>query len=390
MGAEQTKDAYDKGIAMFVLVVGHRRGITKALEKINISFIVWSNKKIKTKISALSIIESPFPKEKEDLEQWIPAYQNLNISHVIAGSEEAVLPASKLRIWLDARRNPHSLIIRCTDKLKMKEYLVKDNIPMTDFMDVRKVKDPKDVFARLGCPVIAKPRKSSGGRGIELIEDDSKIVPKIKEEIILEKKILGTEGSVESLIHKGQILFTNITGYQQLGHCNLVPGLFPDYLVKQILELNKNVISSLKIKWGLTHLEFYQTDEKILFGEIALRPPGGYIMEALELAYNKNFWDLYVRIELDMDFELPEGEHNYAASIVIHPPPGRVKKIRGLDNLNSIESIQKFKLKVKEGQVITERLGVGQDYGHLLLKNSDSNKLLNDIERFNQTIDIEM
>ncbi|MCB0357435.1 MAG: ATP-grasp domain-containing protein, partial [Bdellovibrionales bacterium] len=361
----------------------------KVLEKMNIPYIVWSVKKIKNKLKAIKIIEAPLANSKEQLIQQIGAVGA--ISHVIAGTEEAVFPATKARMWLEARRNPLSLIIRCTDKLKMKEFLKSKKIPMTEYISGQTEHSTNTIIDRLGTPVVAKPRKSSGGRGLKFLNSEDELALEKNKDIIFEKSIQGTEGSVESLIINGKVQFTNITEYLHLGHCNLVPGHYDLKFKKQVLDLNAKVIDALNIQWGMTHMEFYRTaDSKILFGEIAIRPPGGYIMESLTLAYSCDFWELFVKNELNL-LELPRMSlMNYTASIIIHPQPGKVKSISGMDEIANLESLKKFKLKLKPHQEIHKRLGVGQDHGYALLAHLDKDQLLNDVNNFDRLLKIEM
>lgn len=373
---------------MLVLILGHRRGISKALEEMSIPFHIWSPKKVKASTRALQVIEAPFPSTKEELKKHLNLTQPF--THVIAGTEEAVFPATKARLWLEARRNPLSLIIRCTDKLKMKEFLQDKDIPMTDYLSGKTELSSANILHRLGSPLVSKPRKSSGGRGFKLLDNEVQINLEKNKDIIFEKKIYGSEGSVESLITEGCIRFSNVTEYHQIGHCNLVPGHYDDSFKKHILELNKKVINALNIEWGISHLEFYRTPEKILFGEIAIRPPGGYIMEAMALAYDVNFWELFVKIELGIN-DLPEIDlRNYAASLVLHPPPGRVKSLAGSEHLNQLCSLKKWKLKLNENQEIFPRLGVGQDHGYALFAHPQRDQLINDIKEFEQIFKIEM
>ena len=81
-----------------------------------------------------------------------------------------------------------------------------------------------------------------------------------------------------------------------------------------VLKLNKMVIEGLNIKWGFTHLEYYMTEEGVLFGEVALRPPGGYIMEVLELVYEQSFWDIFEKVELGLDDITIGDAKNFASS----------------------------------------------------------------------------
>lgn len=367
-----------------VLVLGHRRGITHALEKFNIPYIIWSTTSLKSKPKAERTIVAPFPKDQEALN-----LQNLPvIDHVIAGTEKAVFPATKIRLWLKARRNPISVILRCTDKLKMKEFLHQKDIPMTDFMGSQEVHSPDELFDRLGNPVVAKPRNSSGGRGIELLDKNtSAFEPDKSHNKIFERKIEGTEGSVESFIVDSKIVFTNITQYFYPKICNLVPAHYQQNLIDEILDLNKKVIASLNIQWGMTHLEFYCTAKGILFGEVALRPPGGYIMESLNLAYGGDFWEIFVLIEIDSaDVRIPKIKKNFSASYIIYPGAGEVIAVPSKNEFSDTSSLVKLKIKMKAGDIIKPRDGVGVDYGYALFKNTDKHALEQDLQNFQKLL----
>ncbi len=368
---------------MNVLVMGQRSGIGKALEALKIPYLIWNTKKILNPGKAKKIIIAEYPSKKEDLIQHISE----EITHVIAGSEDSVYPASNCRKWLNARRNPHNIIIRCTDKLIMKKYLYEKNIPMTEFLGGTDIKDTEKVFEKLGSPLIKKERRSSGGRGLEILTKNEK--EKIKnnvKSVLFEKLINGNEGSVESLIINGEIYFSNITEYLKLGHVNLVPGHYSEKIKKEILNLNKLVIEKLKIQWGLTHLEFYLTDEGILFGEIALRPPGGYIMEVMNLAYEENFWDLFVRVELGLEISKKITLKKHSSSIVVHPGGGIFESVEGVDEVMKLKSLNKIKLKLEKGTVIPPRFGVGQDYGYCFMTNKDKEQLLEDSKVFDNIL----
>jgi len=373
---------------MLVLLVGNRKGLREALGNLKIDYILWSAKPTPTPKDAVKVIIAPFPKTKEELSSQLP--KKLKVTHVIAGTEAGVIPASQIRLWRDTRRNPHSIVLKCADKLKMKEYLQAHDIEMTEFIGNLDKPTPSKVIKELGTPLIAKPRKSSGGRGIKKIRSEEEISQEINRAIIFEKAIKGSEGSVESLIVDGEIQFTNITQYKKIGICNLVPAHYQKPLKEQILDLNKRVIETLKIKWGMTHLEFYNTKEGLLFGEIALRPPGGYILKAMEIAYGRNFWDYFVRAELGLKITSVPVRQLYASSYLIYPKIGVVKEVKGEKKALKIPSLQSLKLKLEKGTEIEKRIGVGQDYGHAIFANEDAKTLASDIATFEKTFTIIM
>lgn len=365
------------------MILGNRIALNQALQQLKIPFTLWAHH-ISNK-NAWPSIESPFPTTKQELNtktEGLPAF-----THVIAAIESAVFPASKIRRWLALNSNPNSVFIHCTDKVNMKTYLWNKNIPMTPFLACDSASITPHDIEKLELPLILKPRASSGSRGIKKVHTLADLSLPLDNDYILEKYISGQEGSIESFISHGEIRFTNITQYFKIGHCNLVPAHYPLDTQSQIQQLNQKVIKALNIRWGMAHLEYYITAHGLLFGEIALRPPGGYIMEALSIAYQKNFWEIFCRVELDLSPEFPsKPATNYAASYIIHPPPGRFTGIDEQEVLRSLPSLTKLSLKSKIFKPIAPRRGLGEDYGHALFCSPDANSLVQDIRLFEKEL----
>jgi hypothetical protein len=182
----------------------------------------------------------------------------------------------------------------------------------------------------------------------------------------VEQYVSAPEASIESFINDGTIRFTNITAYHEKGYVNFVPAAFDAPLSAAIEALNRRVIKALKIRWGITHLEVYLAAGGLLFGEIALRPPGGYIMNAMRHAYGFNPWEAFVAMELDEAFTFPDRPAAYAAVEVLHPGTGTVSSISGESRVREHPATREFQLKIKPGDHIARREGVGQDTGYLL------------------------
>lgn len=370
---------------MLVLVLGHRLGIVKALENLKIDFLVWGYKEIKSKSKAQITIVREFPKEKEDYLSVDPLMSS--VTHVIAGGELAVIPSSKIRSWLNLSRNPHSVILRCTDKLKMKNYLHQKCIPMTPHISAKDLKT-SSIVSEYGLPLMAKPKLSSGGKGIVKIASAEQLKNFNSKGYYFEKTIQGTEGSIESFILDKEIIFSSITEYYKNGLCNKVPATYDIQTQKKIKELNKLIIEALNIKWGMTHVEYYITKDEILFGEVALRPPGGYILDDMSLAYNQDMWEVFVRVELQMKEIRINDFFQFTSSIIIYPNEGVVKEHTDKKDLN-IESLNKISIKLKKGSVVGQRDGVGQDYGYAILANKNQEKLNSDVDKFYSDFKVE-
>lgn len=368
-----------------VLLIGPRQAIVNVLRKRQIPFSIWQDKQTSHWPDAEKLVTSPLWKSTDRIRQTInKEFAGQHFTHVIAGTEAAIYPAALSRRMLGARRSETTTALRCRDKLAMKEYLCDFGIPMTRFLAESAATGAAAVFAELGCPVVKKSRKASGGKTLQFINQESELLLQHGNRNILEKYVCAPEASIESFINNGCIRFTNITGYHEKGLVNFVPAAFEPGLCTALQSLNRRVIEALKIRWGITHLEVYLTQKGLLFGEIALRPPGGYIMNALRHAYGFDPWAAFVAMELDEPFDFPDSPLAYTAVVVFHPGAGRVTTIKGAELLRDHPATCEFHLKVGTGDHIRPRASVGQDTGHLLYASDSPAARLELLDTFRQ------
>ncbi len=361
--------------------MGYRQELCTALERLGIAYVIWSSKKVKSERACLHTHTGDFSHNKNKLFAVLSSLKKFGpFTHVIAGTEASVYPAAVARRFLKARESTVRVALRCHDKLQMKSYLSRHGIPMTDFLAGDDIEDSDAVFQRLGRPIVIKGRQDSGGRGIRLAESGQDLIRYSNRRKIIEKYISAPEASVESYINRGEIRFESITLYHKKKHANLVPGLLDTELQRAMLAMNRDVISALKIKWGMTHMEAYLDDDGLLFGEIALRPPGGYIMELISKAYDFSSWEALVHMELDLPFEFPDSASNHAAVYIIHPGAGMVERIEHWDEIKALASVYRARLKVNPGTRVSERTGVGEDAGYVLFKHRDRKIMLADLD----------
>ncbi len=348
-----------------VVIAGYRKQIREILERKEIPFVIWSPKPVKNPGKALDFLHQDFTENRGKIDEIAETLRKLGpFSHVIAGTEESVPAASLLRKALGARTSKQSVAVSCHDKLVMKNKLLKQDIPMTPYFSLKdKNLSETEIITKLGFPVVVKNRTQSGGSGIQFISAPEDLSQFIGKDLIAEKFINAPEASVETYIQNGEILFENITQYKVNGQVNFVPAHLNKKIQKDLLDLSRKVIQAFDIQWGITHLETYLTSQGPLFGEIALRPPGGYLMDLMSKAYEFNAWESFVEIELGEKVTFPNAIQNYCGAWILHPGEGVVEKIEGLKDLKENQNIIKAKLKVKVGSKIEKRVSVGKDVG---------------------------
>lgn len=207
---------------------------------------------------------------------------------------------------------------------------------------------------------------------------------------ILEKFIDAPEMSVESLVDRSKVVFQSTTSYQIKRHVNIVPSAVEPSTLDRVMKLNREVIRSMKIRWGMTHAEFYLAGDQIYFGEIALRPPGGYIMDLIALAQETDIWQSFMQIELELPFQSQQNNDRHAAAVLIHPGAGRVDSIETGTVQTDLPELQRLVFHVKPGEMLGAREGAGDVAAFALLASPDRKKLQKAIEQVREEVQIQI
>lgn len=368
----------EEAVKQKILVLGSRKGLIDTLKSSEKAFVVWSpNPNKESKPDRLYRNYPQSSKEWEELKTDLPDILE-NITHVVASGEGTVGLANLARKCLGLKIIEEKVIRLCSDKLLMKEAARKAGIKVTKFLPGDHQKTSSEIYQELGERVVVKERNNSGGKGQKIYQSPTPISSQTSD--LIEGFLVGSEMSVESFIKDGEIIFTSTTKYHELAVINIVPSLIDETTLSEVMDLNKRVIKEFDIKNGLTHLEVYLTTEGVIFGEVALRPPGGHIMQLIELTYGFNPWDIYLKLHLNEEINLHPKTNKHAAAIIYHPGEGRIEKVEGMEEVSKLESMKKIKLLTEVGDIIAKRNGVGQECAHLILSNQDRERLESDLK----------
>ncbi len=305
---------------------------------------------------------------------------------VLALTEGSVGPAAVLRRSLGfAGISPETArIVR--DKLAMKRFFRARGIAVTDWKPIDERTHADDLVEALGLPLVIKQRDSSGSRGLVIARDRAGARAAIRPGWMAERWIQGREMSVESLVGGGIILLSNPTEYLEPLWCNIVPLQLQETQAKMARDLNRAVLAALDFPPGIAHLELFLTEKGPVLGEIALRPPGGHIMELMALAYGFDPWEALIRLEMGEPIALPRQHRQFAGMWLLHPGPGTVGEIRGLAGARATPGIAKLVIKVKEGDRLPPRTGSGQEAGYLLATGATREAVIAALERARENV----
>lgn len=292
-----------------------------------------------------------------------------SVAAVLAATESAVVPAARLRSGLGVGGVGPDVALACTDKVIMKRQVGAAGIAHAPFVaggaDVSRAR----VVRELGLPVVLKSRVGSGGRGTVVARRAEEIPDPLPADRVAERFLTGRELSVESLVLGGRVRWCNVTEYVEARGVNHLPCETPH--VTALRRLNDAALEALGVERGISHMEVFVTDAGLRFGELAIRPPGGHIMELVSLAYGFPAWDAWVAAELGEEPSVRAVASRHAAVRVLHPGPGRVLEATGVESARAMPGVEAAVLRVEPGDVVAERLGAGQEVGHLIVVGPD-------------------
>ncbi|MGX9522747.1 ATP-grasp domain-containing protein [Vibrio mediterranei] len=236
---------------------------------------------------------------------------------VVACSESQVQFAGLLRMRYGLRHGPDStLSANVTNKLSMRQRL-SDHVLSPrfwhsgDFLQVVRINSRA---AHLPVKVVVKPIYGSSSQGvkcltlpkaIEYLADQSSL------SIIEEYIPLDRELHCDGVVVDGNLEFFLLSRYARpwlegelQSNASLhLPNSDPQY------EAAKDVIivllKELGIQSGVFHIELFDYQQQLYFGEIGLRPGGGGIAESIQYFFDIDIWDCYLKLALGIKLTLP-------------------------------------------------------------------------------------
>lgn len=299
----------------------------------------------------------------------------------VALIEAAVVPAAAVRSALGIDGLDLSTAMRCHDKLYMKTAIRAAGIRCADFAGIGEDTRATDLIGALGLPVVLKPRTSSGGRGTAIAADLGEVRRAMAPGLLAERFVPGIEMSVESIVAGGRIRFVNHTEYFLPRWSNIVPAVMPEVVADAVDRLNREAIAALRIDRGIIHLELFLTPDGMVFGELAVRPPGGYLMDLIAGAYGFDPWEALLRVELGQIPDLPQRARQHTGVWILHPGPGVLRGVHGLEDARAVPGVERLVCRIEPGDHVDVRAGVGNDVGRIVVHGPDRDTVATGLRR---------
>ncbi len=376
-----------------VVFVGQRRGALAAARRLGVEVLLASERPPGRRLGPPVVAHHPWrPGEPASTLAAAAAFAPRGpVAAVLALTEGSVAPAAALRAALGVPGLPPSAAARATDKQQMKAAIRAAGLPCTDYVTADEGLDRDALAARLGLPLYLKPRLGAGSRGTRRVERVEDLPETLAPGWLAEAAITGEEMSVEALLVDGRRRFTNPTEYLIPGRANIVPRPAPPATARELGELLDRALAALGITRGIVHMELFLTAGGPLFGELAARPPGGYLLRLIELAYGFDLWEAWLASELGAPpARLPARARCSAGARLFHPGGGRLVAVTGERETAALPGVVELQVRSHPGDLIPPRLGVSQEVAHLIVAGDDRDAVAATLARAGEMLRFEL
>jgi len=247
---------------------------------------------------------------------------------------------------------------RATNKVKMRDCLRSHGVPSPDFEYVWTRDEARRAVVRLGLPVVMKPADNMGARGVRLLNSKKEVDEAFTEArrasvsgmLLVEEYMEGPELSIDALVWGGKIRITGIADriicgspyFIELGHT--LPSAMSRKIQDEAVKVMKQGIRALGIDIGAAKGDIKITPEGAKIGELAARLSGGYMSGfTYPLATGVDLMSAILRISMgEAPGDLTPSLNRVAAERAIIPSPGRITRIAGIKEAQSLPGVEKL------------------------------------------------
>ena len=219
------------------------------------------------------------------------------------------------------------------DKLAMRMKTQEDGLPVPEFVHILNHDDVYEYMQRVPAPWVIKPRLAAASMGVKVMHNDQEVWQKIMElgdkqsGYLLEKYTPGDVFHVDSVVSEREVLFASTSQYgTPMLDLNVKGGVFTTRTIDQksadykaLQKLNQEVIKSLGLVRGVTHIEYIKSKEdgKFYFLEAAARVGAAKIPDVAWFASDICLWFEWAKIEtFGADYQLAPVRDGYAGGIM--------------------------------------------------------------------------
>jgi ATP-grasp domain len=273
------------------------------------------------------------------------------VERLLAVLEQLQVPLAQVRERLGIGGMDPVTANNFRDKDQMKNVLTAAGVPCARHRLAGSASDARSFAEQVGFPLVVKPPAGAGAKSTFRLDDQADLdawldaVPPTRERPAqIEEFLTGDEGSYDSVMIDGQVVWDSVSNYLPtplevlrnpwMQWVVLLPRDIAGPEYAGIRRVAPAALTALGLRTGLTHMEWFRRpDGTVAVSEVGARPPGAQITSMLCYAHDFDLYAAWARLMVDGRFDPPERKWAAGTVYLRGQGAGRITAIRGLDQL---------------------------------------------------------
>ena len=353
--------------------------------------------------------------DTRDKEKILEAAQKEKIDAIITDQTDVSVPSvAYVSEKMNLRGIGYETALKFTDKFEMRKAAKAAGVGCPDFDKANSLEEALKISERIGFPLIIKPTDSSGSRGVTKISNEQEL--KLNFDISKKYSSTGTV-IVEQFIEGKEYLVDGFAMNYKYINLDLgekeyfdVPNIYvskmcifssaakeTDRVGKKVLEANKKLVTSIGLKFGITHAEYLYSEKEdmVYLVEVAARGGGVYLSSHITpsaTGFNTNKALIeYVVEGKETDVDNIVLDKKVSAWVCFSFPDGVIDSISGVAETEKIDGVYLVDVhdlfKGKEVKKLRDDSG---KYGPVLVLSDSKEDCYKVFDRIKQTLKIEV
>jgi hypothetical protein len=273
------------------------------------------------------------------------------VERLLAVLEQLQVPLAQVREQLGIGGMDPVTAANFRDKDQMKTVFEQAGIPCARHKLAVGATDAHEFTERVGFPVVVKPPAGAGAKSTFRLDDPGDLnawlemaPPTPDQPAQMEEFLTGDEGSYDSVMIDGQVVWDSVSDYlptplEVLRHPWMqwvvrLPREISGPQYAGIRPVAPAALRALGLVTGLTHMEWFRRpDGSVAVSEVGARPPGAQITSMLCYAHDFDLYSAWCRLMVDGTFDPPERKWAAGTVYLRGQGAGQVRGVHGLDAL---------------------------------------------------------
>ena len=273
------------------------------------------------------------------------------VERLLAVLEQLQVPLAQVREHLGIGGMDPVTANNFRDKAQMKTVLRAAGVPCARHKLAVSAADAIEFAERVGFPLVVKPPAGAGAKSTFRLDAPADLgawleaaPPSPERPAQMEEFLTGDEGSYDSVMVDGQVVWDSISNYLPtplevlrnpwMQWMVLLPRDISGPQYDGIRAVAPQALKALGLSTGLTHMEWFRRpDGSVAVSEVGARPPGAQITSMLCYVHDFDLYSAWAALMVDGSFDPPPRKWAAGTVYLRGQGAGQVVAIHGLNAL---------------------------------------------------------